>query len=78
MKTKASSVWMYTAMAVTILFMASCGNSQKKREREAERRAVEQQVPVGTVVESETVVVEVDSLVPDTTKVKRVTPKRTK
>lgn len=78
MKTKASSLWMYTAMAVTILFMASCGNSQKKKERAAEMRATEQQMPAGTVVETETVVIEVDSLVPDTTKIQKITPKKTK
>lgn len=66
MKTRNSSVWMYTAIVAGVLLVASCGNSQKKRERAAERQATEQQVPTGTIVESETVVVEVDSIVPDT------------
>lgn len=79
MKTKGSTVWMYTAMFAAVLMLASCGNSQKKRER-AEKRAMEQQIPVGTVVESETVVVEVDSIVPDSVAVQNRmnTPKRTK
>lgn len=63
MKTKSSSVWMYAAMVVVVLFMASC-NSNKKKERE-ERRIEQRQMPAGEVVETETVVVEVDSIVPD-------------
>lgn len=63
MKTKSSSVWMYAAMVVVVLFMASC-HSNKKKERE-ERRIEQRQMPAGEVIETETVVVEVDSIVPD-------------
>lgn len=77
MKTKGSSIWMYTAMLAVSVLIASCGNSHKKNERAAERQATEQQMPSGTVVESETIVVEVDSIVPDTMGVNnRTTPKR--
>jgi len=66
MKAKISTVWMYTAIAVFVLLMASC-NSQGKKEREEERqeRRIERQMPAGDVIETETVVVEVDSLIPD-------------
>lgn len=79
MKTKSYSVWMYTAMIAVILVMASCGNSQKKKEREAERaeRRTAVQQPTETVVETETMIIAVDSLAPDSTK-NRVTPRRTK
>lgn len=79
MKTKSYSVWMYTAMIAVILAMASCGNSQKKKEREAERaeRRTAVQQPTETVVETETMIIAVDSLAPDSTK-NRVTPRRTK
>lgn len=63
MKTKSSSVWMFTAMAAVVLFMASCGNSQKKKEKAAEKRMSEQPMDTVSVYESETVVV-VDSLDP--------------
>lgn len=79
MKTKSYSVWMYTAMIAVILVMASCGNSQKKKEREAERaeRRTAVQQPTETVVETETMIIAVDSLAPDSTN-NRVTPRRTK
>lgn len=67
MKTKSSSVWMFTAMAAVVLFMASCGNSQKKKEKTAEKRMSEQPMDTVSVYESETVVV-VDSLDPKKTK----------
>lgn len=74
MKTKSSSVWMFTAMAAMVLFMASCGNSQKKKEKAAEKRMSEQPMDTVTFYESETVVV-VDSLDPQ----KNVaTPEKTK
>lgn len=75
MKTRGSSVWMYVTMVAAVFFLASCGNSQKKNGQ-----ATEQQMPAGVVVETETVVVEVDSIVPDSSVVKKnvTTPKKTK
>lgn len=80
MKTRGYSIWMYTAIAMAMIFMASCGNSKKREERRAEKRASEQVVPAGAVVESETVVVEVDSIVQDSAAMKKnmVTPRKTK
>lgn len=53
-------------MFAAMLMLASCGNSHKRKV--VGREAMEQQVPQGTIIESQTVVVEVDSIVPDTTK----------
>lgn len=80
MKTKCSSLWIFTVLAAVVLMMASCGNSQKKRERAAERRGTEQALDTVTVYESETVVVTIDSLAPDSAAVRQnvATPKRTK
>lgn len=56
---------MYTAMFAALLMMASCGNSNKRKV--TGREVMEQRAPQGTIIESQTVVVEVDTLVPDTT-----------
>lgn len=79
MKTKSSSVWMYTLIAAVGLSLVACGNSQKKREKAAERRLAEQPMDTITVMESETVVV-IDTLTPDSTAMRRnaVTPGKTK
>ena len=77
MKKKCSSVWMYTALFAVILFMASCGNSQKKKERAAERAAAEQPMESGTIVETETVIVAVDSVAQDSIS-RNVAPRKTK
>ncbi len=77
MKKKCSSVWRYTALFAVILSMISCGNSQKKKERAAERSAAEQSMESGTVVETETVVVTVDSVAQDSVP-KNVAPEKTK
>ena len=82
MKTKGSSIWSFAAMAMAVIFMTSCGNSQKRNERKIERQVTEQSVPVGTIVESETVVVEVDNLSTDSATIKKNvninTPKKMK
>lgn len=79
MKTKISKAWVYTTMVAAVLFMASCGNSQKKKEQ-ARIQATQQPVDSVTVIESETVVIAVDSIAPDSvvTRQQTVTPKKTK
>ena len=69
MKTKGSTAWVFTTMVAVVLFMAACGNSQKKKEQ-AKVQATE----------SETVVIAVDSIAPDSAamKQKAPTPKKTK
>ncbi len=71
MKTKDSSVWILAAAVVLLFGMTSCGNSQKKRERAAEKRMTTQPMDRATVIESETVVISVDSVAPDTVNVGR-------
>lgn len=72
----------YIAVAALAFSFAACGNSQKKREREEQRieRRMERQPQTDAVVETESVIVEVDTILPDT--VMRQTtvraPKRTK
>lgn len=65
MKLKHFSVGTYAMVVMALLFMASCGNSQKKKERQAERRISEQPMDSVTVIESETVIIAVDSIAPD-------------
>lgn len=65
MKTRNSSVWICSLIAVVGLSLAACGNSQKKRENAAERKMAEQPVNAVSFIETQTVVV-VDSLAPDT------------
>lgn len=50
------------AVAATLMFV-SCGNSQKNKVQSGKQV----QEPVGTVVEESEVVVEVDSITPDST-----------
>ena len=78
MKTKGSTAWVFTTMVAVVLFMA-CGNSQKKKEQ-AKVQATEQPADSVTVIESETVVIAVDSIAPDSAamKQKAPTPKKTK
>ncbi|OKZ39534.1 MAG: hypothetical protein BHV82_14520 [Odoribacter sp. 43_10] len=66
-------------MVAVVLFMAACGNSQKKKEQ-AKVQATEQPADSVTVIESETVVIAVDSIAPDSAamKQKAPTPKKTK
>ena len=75
MKTKGSTAWVFTTMVAVVLFMAACGNSQKKKDQ-----ATEQPADSVTVIESETVVIAVDSIAPDSAamKQKAPTPKKTK
>lgn len=78
MKVKSSSVWIYTLIAAFGLSFAACGNSQKKREKAVQQRMAEQAMDTVTVIESETVIV-IDSLIPDTTAVRKnvIAPKKT-
>lgn len=48
---------------VATLMFASCGNSQKNKVQSGKQA----QAPVGTVIEESEVVVEVDSITPDST-----------
>ena len=66
MKTRSSLVWMFAAGVAAVVMLASCGNSQQKKV--VGREVMEQRVPQTTIVESQTVVVELDSIVPDTTR----------
>ena len=77
MKTKGSTAWVFTTMVAVVLFMAACGNSQKKKEQ-AKVQATEQPADSVTVIESETVVIAVDSIASAAMKQKAPTPKKTK
>lgn len=79
MKTRSSFVWMFTALAAVILFMASCGNSQKKKEQAAEKQMTGQPMDSVTIIETETIVV-MDSLAPQSAPTGKdmATPKKTK
>ena len=57
---------MFAAGVAAVVMLASCGNSQQKKV--VGREVMEQRVPQTTIVESQTVVVELDSIVPDTTR----------
>lgn len=70
MKTKGSSILSFAVMAMVGIFMASCGNSQKRNERRIERQ-IERSMPAETVVETETVVIAVDSLSRDSATMKK-------
>ena len=50
MKTKGSTAWVFTTMVAVVLFMAACGNSQKKKEQ-AKVQATEQPADSVTVIE---------------------------
>ena len=73
MKTKGSTAWVFTTMVAVVLFMAACGNSQKKKEQ-AKVQATEQPADSVTVIESETVVIAVDSIAPDSAAMKQKAP----
>ncbi|MDE7374812.1 MAG: hypothetical protein K2M86_05765 [Odoribacter sp.] len=76
MKTRNSSMWIWTLITAVGLSLAACGNSQKKKGNAAERKMAEQPVNTVSVIETQTVVV-VDSLAPDTTAMQKtaVVPK---
>lgn len=85
MRTKGCFNWTYIAIAAIAISVAACGNSQKKKEKEKEREqakqtAIQPQDSV-TIIESETVIVAVDSIAPDSVATKKATvntPKKTK
>lgn len=66
MKTFGRIGWIYVMTVVAGLALASCGNSQKNKVR-SENKALQ---PTGTVIEESEVVVEVDSIAPDSTRIK--------
>ena len=80
MKTKGSTAWVFTTMVAVVLFMAACGNSQKKKEQAKVQATLPISADSVTVIESETVVIAVDSIAPDSAamKQKAPTPKKTK
>ena len=63
MKTFGRIGWICMMAVAAILMFASCGNSQKNKVQSGKQV----QEPVGTVVEESEVVVEVDSITPDST-----------
>lgn len=81
MRTKGCFNWTYIAIAAIAISVAACGNSQKKKEKEqAKQTAIQPQDSV-TIIESETVIVAVDSIAPDSVATKKATvntPKKTK
>ena len=68
MRTFGKIGWVYVATIVAGLVLASCGNSQKSKVQ-----GKQTQQPAGAVIEESEVVVEVDSIVPDSTTVKQKT-----
>lgn len=79
MKTKDFTALGFTTLIAVVLFMVACGNSQKKKEQ-AKVLVTEQPADSVTLIESETVVIAVDSILPDSAAMKpnALTPKKTK
>lgn len=71
MKTKGNFRLTYIVIAMIALSLAACGNN-RKRQTERERGRV-QPLDTVTVIESESVVVSVDTIVPDSMVVKKNT-----
>ena len=63
MKTFGRIGWVYMVTVVAALALASCGNSQKSKVQSGKQV----QEPVGTVIQESEVIVEVDSITPDST-----------
>lgn len=63
MKTFGRIGWICMVAVTATLMLVSCGNSQKSKVQSGKQV----QEPVGTVVEESEVVVEVDSITPDST-----------
>ena len=63
MKTFGRIGWVYMMTVVAALVLASCGNSQKSKVQSGKQV----QEPVGTVIQESEVIVEVDSITPDST-----------
>lgn len=81
MRTKGCFNWTYIAIAAIAISVAACGNSQKKKEREQAKQTITQPQDSVTIIESETVVVAVDSIAPDSVATQKATvntPKKTK
>lgn len=79
MKTKGCSKLAYIAVAVIALSVAACGNSQKAKEQA--KQMAEQPKDSVTMIETETVIVTVDSIAPDSAAAQKTmmsAPKKTK
>lgn len=87
MRTKGNFKLVYILFAVLALSLAACGNSKKKSAQT--QQTTQQPQDSVTVIETETVVIAVDSIAPDSTKAKKAmsaapakaaekTPKKTK
>ena len=63
MKTFGRIGWVYMMTVVAALALASCGNSQKSKVQSGKQV----KEPVGTVIQESEVIVEVDSITPDST-----------
>lgn len=63
MKTFGRIGWVYMMTVVAALALASCGNSQKSKVQSGKQV----QEPVGTVIQESEVIVEMDSITPDST-----------
>ena len=63
MKTFGRIGWVYMMTVVAALALASCGNRQKSKVQSGKQV----QEPVGTVIQESEVIVEVDSITPDST-----------
>lgn len=63
MKTFGKIGWVYMMTVVAVLALASCGNSQKNKVQSGKQ----EQEPIGTVIQESEVVVEIDSITPDST-----------
>lgn len=61
MKTFGRIEWVYVMTVVAVLMFASCGNSQTKKVDSGK------QEPTGVVIQESEVVVEIDSIAPDST-----------
>lgn len=72
MKTNGKLKFMYVAVAALAISLASCGNKQKKAEDQAA-----QQDSV-TVIQTETVIVSVDTVTPDSAAMPAKAPEKTK
>lgn len=61
MKTHVRNTGVYILLLMGIVLLASCGNSRKNKTRDVQPQ------DSAIIIEQESVVVEVDSIVPDTT-----------
>lgn len=72
MRTNGKSKFVYIAVAALAITVAACGNKQKKAD---DKTTPQDSV---TVIETESVVVSVDTITPDSAVMPATTPKKTK